>query len=469
MIATSQIEPRWNRKHKEYMVNSVNCEINVAEGAVRSGKTVDNTTMAARFIECCPDKIHVATGSTLGNAKLNIGDCNGFGLEYIFRGRCKWGKYKDNDALKIHSKTGLKIVIFAGGSKADSFKRIRGNSYGLWIATEINLHHPEMIREIFNRQLAAKERKVFWDLNPDRPNHWIYTNYIDKYKTISAEIGGYNYQHFTIYDNINVTSERLRSTEAQYEIGSVWYNRDILGKRVGAEGIIYPNFAANPKAYHIEYDDINLEDIESINIGVDFGGNKSGLAFVAVAALKESAGFIVLKSFRKEGKNISVELMLSMLESFIHEIQQTYSYYNINKFLKYIPTHIIPDNAESYMINSVANVVMRLNSQYGYIMQVNPSYKDRIINRIRLTDHLFVTRKIHFTEDSVSLIDALCEAIWNDKPSAKDNERLDDFSTDIDSIDAFEYTIERYMERFLQAHEYKSKLHHKGDDDIWKE
>ena len=37
--------------------------------------------------------------------------------------------------------TGEKIVIFAGGGKADSYKKILGNSYGLWIATEINEHY----------------------------------------------------------------------------------------------------------------------------------------------------------------------------------------------------------------------------------------------------------------------------------------------------------------------------------------
>ena len=55
----------------------------------------------------------------MANAKMNIGDCNGMGLEWIFRGQSHWGKYKDNEALFIkgpatHNKQ--KIVIFAGGA-----------------------------------------------------------------------------------------------------------------------------------------------------------------------------------------------------------------------------------------------------------------------------------------------------------------------------------------------------------------
>lgn len=176
----------FSEKHQEYMRRSRSAAINVAEGAVRAGKTVDNVFAFAYELETTPDKLHLATGSTIANAKLNIGDCNGYGLEGIFRGRCKWGKYKDNECLQIKTPTGVKIVIFAGGGKADSFKKIRGNSYGMWIATEINLHHDNTIKEAFNRQLAAQRRKIYWDLNPDNPNAPIYAEYIDKYASMQA-------------------------------------------------------------------------------------------------------------------------------------------------------------------------------------------------------------------------------------------------------------------------------------------
>ena len=73
----------FSEKHKEYIRSCVSCEFNVAEGAVRAGKTVDNVYAFAHELKIAPDRIHLATGSTVGNAKLNIGDCNGLGLEYI--------------------------------------------------------------------------------------------------------------------------------------------------------------------------------------------------------------------------------------------------------------------------------------------------------------------------------------------------------------------------------------------------
>lgn len=120
---------RFSQKHVDYIRSCKNNTYNIAEGAVRAGKTVDNVYAFAHELRTTRDRLHLATGSTVANAKLNIGDANGFGLEYIFRGQCKWGKYKDNEALIIkgpYTKFHERIVIFAGTAKADSYKKIRG-------------------------------------------------------------------------------------------------------------------------------------------------------------------------------------------------------------------------------------------------------------------------------------------------------------------------------------------------------
>ena len=175
----------FSQKHKTYIKQALRNRMCVAEGAIRSGKTIDHCIIAAAYLEETPDKYHLASGSTIGNAKLNIGVCNGFGLENLFRGRCRWGKYRDNEALFIQTRTGEKIVIFVGGSKADSYKRILGNSYGLWIATEINEHYDcadsriSFVKVASGRQIAASRPFTLWDLNPCNPKAGIYENYID--------------------------------------------------------------------------------------------------------------------------------------------------------------------------------------------------------------------------------------------------------------------------------------------------
>ena len=353
---------RFGDKHKEYIRACRYCTFNILEGAVRSGKTIDNVFAFAHELMTTPDKFHLATGSTIANAKLNIGDANGFGLEYIFRGQCRRGKYKDNDCLRIRGPyTGgrERIVIFAGGSKADSFKKIRGNSYGMWIATEINLHHDNTIKEAFNRQLAAKRRKIFWDLNPSHPKAPIYTEYIDKYaeKAEKGELkGGFNYQAMTIFDNITITEERLEEIISQYDMASIWYLRDILGKRSIAEGLVYPKLAASITAkdgkFFIKREDVQKMnkrgELLEINVGVDFGGNGSGHAFVATAPTLGYEKLIALASEWHDATDTDPADLARMFLDFVRMILSLYGYI----------TNIYCDSAEQVLIRGLESALV---------------------------------------------------------------------------------------------------------------
>lgn len=297
----------FSQKHKRYIKNALLNKMNVAEGAIRSGKTIDHCIIAAMYLETCADKIHLATGATIGNAKLNIGVCNGFGLENLFRGRCKWGKYKDNEALYLNTQTGQKVVIFTGAGKADSYKRILGNSYGLWIATEINEHFDSddsrisFIKVAFGRQVAAVQPLVLWDLNPCNPTHRIYTDYIDRYKT--TYVGGYQYEHFTIADNLSISPERFKEIESQYVPGSIWYRRDILGERCIAEGLIYPMFedAIKPIPELPDMADIPAEDI---CISIDYGTMN---AFAALLCIRQGKVWYAVREYYYSGRAKGVQ------------------------------------------------------------------------------------------------------------------------------------------------------------------
>lgn len=377
---------RFSEKHKNYIRQCAKCSFNVAEGAVRAGKTVDNVFAFAHELKETPDRIHLATGSTMANAKLNIGDANGYGLEWIFRGQCHWGKYKDNEALFVRGpSTGYrqKIVIFAGSAKEDSYKKIRGNSYGMWIATEVNLHHDKTIKEALNRQLAAKRLKVFWDLNPDNPKAAIYSQYIDKYmeQEEAGEFpGGYNYMHCTIYDNVNITSERLREIEARYDKNSIWYLRDIKGQRVVATGLVYRRFAddTSAKRYSFRLAD-KPKDIAEIILGIDFGGSSSGHAFTATAITRGYQLVVALASERinckdESGNQIEIdpELLGSMFHDFCQKIISRYGYITV----------VYADSAEQTLIAGIRSSLRKRG--LGWI-RVENALKTEINDRINAT------------------------------------------------------------------------------------
>lgn len=450
-VKKKTIEFNFSEKHKEYIRKCHECSYNVAEGAVRAGKTVDNIFAFAHELKTAPDRIHLATGSTVGNAKLNIGDCNGLGLEWIFRGQCHWGKYKDNEALFVKgpsTRWQQKIVIFAGGGKEDSYKKIRGNSYGMWIATEINLHHDKTIKEAFNRQLAAKRLKVFWDLNPDNPRAAIYSEYIDRYQKQqeAGEFpGGYNYMHCTIYDNINITPERLHEIESRYDINSIWYLRDIKGMRVVATGLIYRRFAdaisTGSSTFEIQG---KPTDLMEINLGIDFGGSGSGHSFTATAITRSYHNVVALASewirCKDESGNqieIDPQMLGDMFCNFVRRVLGKYGYV----------TTVYADSAEQTLIAGIRSSLRR--NGLGWI-RVENALKAPINDRINAVLILMAQGRFQYVEGECdSLVNALCTAVWDPKELTK-NVRLDDGTSDIDSLDSFEYTLERRISQLIK-------------------
>lgn len=427
MKCEKTLRPLFGDKHKRYIEKAVASTMSVAEGAVRAGKTVDNiAAFAACLLRGTPDRIHLATGSTSANAKLNLGDCNGLGLEYIFRGRCKWTKYRGNEALAITLGRRQYIVIFAGGSKADSFKKIRGNSYGMWIATEINLHHDNTIKEAFNRQLAAKERKIFWDLNPGAPGHFIYKDYIDRF---GAQFGDrYCYEHFTIADNATISDERKREIEMQYQPGSVWYRRDILGERCAAEGLVYQTFADAPQEYIIDA----APPIVFAEIGVDFGGGTSGHAFVLVGYTLRFQEKVILEEYY-EPKALNPR---QLERAFVDFVRLCKSRYQV--------TEVCCDSAEQTLINGLRQAA----AEAGLGVNIKNALKRPINDRIKCDDRLFSMKRIKIMRHCKHMIDGFSSAVWDAKHTTEDV-RLDNGTSNIDILDAQEYATERHMRELM--------------------
>ena len=420
-------------KHKAYIKTALRNRMCVAEGAIRSGKTIDHCIIAAAYLEDTPDKYHLASGSTIGNAKLNIGVCNGFGLEALFRGRCRWGKYRDNEALFIQTKTGEKIVIFVGGSKSDSYKRILGNSYGLWIATEINEHFDSpdsrisFLKVASGRQVAARMPFTLWDLNPCNPKASIYEDYIDRYRE-QGLVGGYLYEHFTIKDNATITPERLREIESQYDPNTVWYRRDILGERAVAEGLIYQLFADQPERFIVE----TPQRVTRAVIGVDFGGGTSAHAFCCLGFVGSSV--VVLDEYR-EAEALNPTKLEQDFVDFVRRCQ-----------MRWLVTDCWCDSAEQTLINGLRVAA----AQARLPINIGNALKKPINDRIRATCLLMGTDRFKVSNTCKWTIDALKSAIWDNKQITQDV-RLDNGTTNIDSLDALEYAFEREIPTLIES------------------
>lgn len=440
MAMKKTIPYKFGEKHIEYIRNCRECVYNVAEGAVRAGKTVDNVIAFCHELRRTPDKLHLATASTAPTAKLIIGDCNGFGIEHYFRGQCKWGKYRGNEALIIIGPfTGYRerIVMFVGGAKADSYKKFRGTSIGMWIATEIDLHHEETINEAITRQAAAKRRKIFWDLNPGSPFAKIYTKYLNVYRERAEKgelRGGYNYRLFTIYDNINISDEAREEFISQYDPVTVEYRRKILGERCAAEGLVFQTFADAPERF---ITDVKPKNIMMITIGVDFGGNSSATTFVANAIEPKYAGMTVIADHKMQGGKGTVDpdRVNRELIDFIVYLRSEYPRTQI-KFC-------FCDNEAQTLINGIRIAVNKARLP----VTVCDCFKGRIAERIYALNGLMTQGRFHVYRECSNVIGSLQTQVWDGKDPSKDI-RLDDGTFDIDTADALEYSFSSFIDRF---------------------
>ena len=421
----------FGEKHRRYIAGCARVRMAVAEGAIRSGKTIDHCIIAARYLETCPDRFHLASGSTMANAKLNIGVCNGFGLEALFRGRCHWGKFKDNEALYLQTQTGQKIVIFVGGGKADSYKRILGNSYGLWIATEINEHYDaddsrtSFVKVAFGRQLAAVRPLTLWDLNPCYPAHAIYEQYIDRYRESPLE-GGYRYEHFTLRDNATITPERMREIESQYSPGTVWHRRDILGERCVAEGLVFPAFADDPSPWIISAEEARKRVYTKRTVGVDFGGNGSATRFCLVGF---EGGYDALCVLAEDGLPVTEAIDANQIA------QRFVAFYAACARRFGRVNWVFGDSASPTMINTLVSA-MRAAGLEG--RTVAPCTKNKVSQRPMTIDHLMGARRLWVSQDCPQTVKALRELRWDaKKPDEPEDKNIGNIN---DVYDAFCYS-----------------------------
>ena len=421
---------KFSDKHKNYIKTALNYKQSVAEGAVRSGKTIDHCIIFSMYLETCEDKIHLASGSSLPNAKLNIGDCNGFGLEHIFRGRCRWGKYKSNEALFIQTKTGEKIVIFTGGGKSDSYKSILGNSYGGWIATEINEHYDcndsrtSFIKVAMARQIASVHPFTLWDLNPSNPNADIYKNYIDKFMGLDW----YRYEHFNIFDNATMSQERIEEIQNKYDKNSVWYKRDILGERMVAEGLVFPYFANDCKPYLFKYQNLKEKMNEEgkrfshLIIGVDFGDNGSKYSW-HLTGFTNDWNYMWALDEGDMAKSNSIDAT-KFCKAFVRFYKRCIECYGYVEW-------IFPDSASNTLINTL-RAYFYAEGLDGSI--IAPVKKNELTDRPITVDSLLVTGRLKIEEHCKNLINALSELVWDEKKDIPKDENVNNINDDWDSF-----------------------------------
>ena len=266
--------------------------------------------------------------------------------------------------------------------------------------------------------------KLYATCNPDTPNHYIKTEYIDN-DTLDVKTW-----EFLLNDNVFLSKEYLENIVKEYT--GVHYSRYILGQWVRAEGVIYTLFADNPSAFLLPVDQ-SYNDIVKINIGVDFGGSRSATSFVCTGFTRGLRNVIILESERHPEE---------LTPDGLNDIFVEFAEKCLNKYGK--PIDVYADSAEQVLIRGIRTAVARK----GLKVMVHNARKMPIIERILIVNKLIGLGKFWVNRHCVDVTKALQDAVWDE---SKDNERLDDFSSDIDTLDAMEYSIEPYFNELSRS------------------
>ena len=430
-------------KQNEYILNATH-RWNIKSGAVRSGKSFVDTAYIIPF------RIRERAGKPGLNVILGVSK------ESIERNVLQPMReiYTDKLIGTINNRNVARIcgedVYCLGAEKVSQVAKIQGSSIKYCYGDEIAKWNKEVFQMLKSRM--DKPYSCFdGSCNPEHPTHWL-KEFLD-----NPDLDIY-LQTYTIFDNPYLDPEFVKQLCKEYE-GTIYYDRLIIGLWKRAEGAIYKRFADDPEAFRcaivnqIDSDagkQFLKEDITSIEFAIDFGGNKSGHAFVARGYTDDYRNVIALASKRVMAKDETEDIDSNMLDKlFCDFIQDVIDKYAViikhGEYVEYCNAETVYwDNAETVLGNSIRNAVEK---RFPW-MSVKPTKKKPINDRIHCTIRLMGAGRFWMTEDCGSLQAAFTDAVW-DQEKERD-ERLDDGSTDIDSLDAFEYTIERDMKYLIQ-------------------
>lgn len=434
-----------SKKQNEYIVNATH-RWNFKSGAVRSGKSYVDTAFVIPF------RIRERAGKPGLNVILGVSKSS---IERNVLAPMR-EIYTDKLIGTINSQNIAMVcgepVYCLGAEKVSQVAKIQGASIKYCYGDEVAKWNKEVFQMLKSR--LDKPYSCFdGSCNPEHPTHWL-KEFLD-----NDELDIY-LQRYTIFDNPFLPKEFVEQLCKEYE-GTIYYDRLIVGLWKRADGAIYKKFADNPDAFRCEVVDelkddpevkqFRKEDITSIEIGLDFGGNQSGHSFVARGYTDDYRDVIALKSRRIMAKDENEDIDSNMLDKlfceFVQEVIDQYSVIDKHgDYVRYCNVEgVYYDNAETVLGNSIRNAVEK---KFTWI-SVRKARKAAINDRIRCTVRLMGAGRFFITKDCESLQTALSDAVWDKEVKDKD-ERLDDGSTDIDSLDAFEYTIERDMKYLIQ-------------------
>ena len=228
----------------------------ICDGAVRSGKTL---CMGVAFLLwamiCFHDQQFALCGKTIGALRRNL--LPGALAELRQLG-ATWEERRSENSITMHFGGRTNRFLLFGGRDEGSAALIQGVTLAGLLLDEVALMPRSFVEQACAR-CSVTGSKLWFNCNPEGPEHWFYREWIGK-----AEERKALYLHFTMDDNPSLAPYIRQRYERLYT--GIFYRRFVLGEWAAAEGLIYDFFDREKDAVPTP-----KGEMEAWRVSIDYG------------------------------------------------------------------------------------------------------------------------------------------------------------------------------------------------------
>ena len=400
----------------------------ICDGSIRSGKT---TVMSLSFVmwamETFDGENLALCGKTIQSLRRNvIRQLKNMLLSRSYQVE----EHRSENYLIIRKGPVENTFYLFGGKDEGSQDLVQGITLAGVFFDEVALMPESFVNQATGR-CSKKGFKFWFNCNPEGPDHYFKTEWIDK-RTEKKLIR----IHFNMYDNLSLAPEVIESYELRYK--GVFYDRLIRGLWVLASGLIFRYFAEDDLPYLFDDSEIFDQNDElkvsffKLVMGIDFGGNGSMTTFALTGYMNR---YHDLRLLEEDGLPLSEDIDAKKIcDRFIGFYRMVTEKYGRVDW-------IFPDSASPTMINSLISAAKEAGLPYR---NIEGCLKNEVSERPKTVDLLFNTGRLKINKRCTRIRKSISSLRWDeDHPERPEDKNIGNCN---DWWDCFCYTWLDFVE-----------------------
>lgn len=377
----------------------------IAEGAVRSGKTiVGSLSFILWSMYSFKNNQFAICGKTIGSLRRNVLTP----LKDILVNRGYSVIERKGENYMIVSKADISnVYYFFGGRDERSQDLVQGITLAGVFLDEVALMPRSFVEQVLAR-CSVTGSKFWFNCNPSSPAHWFYIEWVQK----AAERNAFRI-HFMMEDNLSLSQETINRYKAMFQ--GIFYKRFILGEWAAADGVVYDCFDVDKNTYTNDSREtivpIYIRENDAANNGLPIYGCDYGVYNPCV--------FLEGYKYRKVGDPVPYfyvdrEYYYDGRKSMKQKTDEEYS----NDFVSFVDNKQI----KNVVVDpSASSLIMSLRRKGVPVLKARNDVEEgiRLVYSLMSTGHILINR-----DNCSKLIQELGLYIWNEKKSEQGKEEV---------------------------------------------